>query len=150
MRPFRFRAQAALQLRRREHDQALALLARLQAALIAAQHRVEQADSVIREADEQLRTTARTPTTRLQLDWYRSWRLRWRVERDEREQQAEAQAAQVRDAKQRVALTQKRVRSLERLHDHAFADWQQAADSEERKLIDELATTRYTRRKDVA
>lgn len=148
MRPFRFRAQAALQLRRREHDQALALLARSQAALIAAQHRVHQADSAIRDADVQLKTAAGAPTPRLQLDWYRSWRLRWRVERDERERQAEAQAAQVHGAKQRVALTHKRVTSLERLHEHAFAAWEQAAASEERKLIDDLATTRFTRRKD--
>ena len=148
MRPFRFRAQAALQLRRREHDQALALLARSQAALIAAQHRVEQADSVIREADEQLRTIGQTATSRLQLEWYRSWRLRWRVERDERERQAERQAVHVRDARHRVAFTHKQVGSLERLHDHAFSDWQQAADREERKLIDELATTRYSRRKE--
>ena len=70
------------------------------------------------------------------------------MERDERERQAERQAAHVRDARQRVAFTHKQVRSLERLHDHAFSDWQQAADREERKLIDELATTRYSRRKE--
>lgn len=148
MRPFRFRAEAALQLRRREHDQALAHLARAQAALTAAERRVEEADAAIRDAEGQLATALQTAAQQVRLDWYRSWRVRWRVERDERERQSHLRQAEVHGASRRVALTHRRVRSLERLHECALSAWQQAVDAEERKTIDALATTRYTRRKE--
>jgi flagellar biosynthesis chaperone FliJ len=49
-----------------------------------------------------------------------------------------------------VATTHQRVRSLERLHDHALAAWRRDAEREDRKTMDGLAATRFTRRKDFA
>jgi flagellar biosynthesis chaperone FliJ len=148
MRPFRFRAQAALQLRRREHEQALAALARRQTALTAAQNLVEVADGAIRESETRMAETLKTPTARGQLDWYRSWRVRCRAERDRSEQQRQGREAELLEANRVVSSTYQRVRSLERLHDHALAAWRKAADQEEMKTMDALATMRFTRRKD--
>ena len=148
MRPFRFRAQAALQLRRREHDQALAHQARAQTALAAAQDLVDAADRAVREADARLTAMIQTPTSQVQLDWYRSWRVRCRAERERGEEQRQAREVDVREAATRVGTTHQRMRSLERLHDHALAEWRRAADQEEMKLMDALGTARFTRRKD--
>ena len=148
MRPFRFRAQAALQLRQREHEQALAHLARTQAALTLAQHGVDEAEREIQHADSGLRATLVGTTTAQQLDWYRSWRLRWAAERHRREQQRQAREADVKKAVTTVSATHQRVRSLERLHDLALSAWRRDADREERNTMDALATTRFTRRKE--
>jgi hypothetical protein len=148
MRPFRFRAQAALQLRRREHDHALAHLARTQTALTAAQDLVDAADLAIREAESRLTDTMRAPTAQVQLDWYRSWRGRCRAERERCEHQRVAREAEMREATKVVSITHQRVRSLERLHDHALTAWRRAADQEELKIMDSLGATRFTRRKD--
>ena len=148
MRPFRFRAQAALQLRRREHDQALAHQALAQTALASAQDLVDAADRAVREADAGLAALIQTPTSQAQLDWYRSWRVRCRAERERGEEQRQAREVDVREAATLVRTTHQRVRSLERLHDHALAAWRRAADQEEMKLMDALGTARFTRRKD--
>ena len=148
MRPFRFRAQAALQLRRREHDQALAHLARAESALTLAQHRVDEAASAVRAADDTLTAALGAPSRQAPLEWYRSWRVRCCVERDDRERQYRARETDVHDAMRLVHTTAQRVRSLERLHDHALATWRRAADQEERKTMDAIGTTRFTRRKD--
>ena len=148
MRPFRFRAQAALQLRRREHDQALAHQALAQTALASAQDLVDAADRAVREADAGLAAMIQTPTSQVQLDWYRSWRVRCRAERERGEEQRQAREVDVREAAKLVSTTHQRVRSLERLHDHALAAWRRAADKEEMKLMDALGTARFTRRKD--
>ena len=78
MRPFRFRAEAALQMRRREHDRALVMLARAQAAFVAAQQGVEAAQKAIEHADRELQQAMQTPDPQLPLGWYRSWRLKVR------------------------------------------------------------------------
>ncbi len=148
MRPFRFRAQAALQLRRREHDHALAHLARMQSALNVAQHGVEQATREIRQADEALRVRLRGSTTEQQLEWYRSWRLRWAAERHRREQQRRGREADVASAMKIVSATHQRVRSLQRLQDLAVSAWRRDADREESRTMDALATSRFNRRKD--
>jgi flagellar biosynthesis chaperone FliJ len=148
MRQFRFRADAALQLRRREHDQALAHLARSHSALISAQHDVDAAAREIEEADAAFRATSSGTTIQQHLDWYRSWRLRWAAERHRREQQRRAREADVHGATKIVGVTHQRVRSLERLHELALSAWRREADREERQTMDDLATMRYTRRKD--
>jgi flagellar biosynthesis chaperone FliJ len=150
MRPFRFRAQAALQLRRREHDQALAHLGRAQAALVLAQHDLDEAEREIASADKAVRDLLRSPTTEQELAWYRSWRLRWAAERFKRAQARRTREADVQSAMKAVATTHQRVRSLERLHDHALAAWRRDAEREDRKTMDGLAATRFTRRKDFA
>ncbi len=146
MRPFQFRARAALQLRQREHDQALAALARAQAELARAQRRAEIAGSEVRDADERFRTALESPQAAMPLDWYRPGRVRLTGERQRCEAECRAREADVSQATARVAGTRQRVRSLERLHDNALAAWKQALHQEEQKTMDALAALRFTRR----
>ena len=148
MRPFRFRAQAALQLRQREHDHALVHLAQAQGALLRAQRGADEAEFAVREADDRLRDAMRSPTAHTRVEWYRSWRLRCCAERDCRSEHRRACEADVQDAATAVRRAQQRVRSLERLRDLALAAWRRAAGQEEQKTMDALATSRFTKRKD--
>ena len=147
MRPFRFRARAALQLRQREHDEALAVLARAQASLARAAQRVAEAIAAVQRADEQFREVLNTPEPGPPpLDWYRSWRVRLTGERHRSEAERRAREVEVNEAAATVARTRQRVRSLERLHDNALAAWKQALHHEEHKTMDALATLRFTSR----
>ena len=146
MRPFHFRARAALQLRQREHDEALGALARAQAELARARRRAEVAGSAVSEADERFRTALESPQAGLPLDWYRPWRVRLTGDRQRCEDECRAREADVTQATARVAGTRQRVRSLERLHDNALAAWKQALHQEEQKTMDALAALRFTSR----
>jgi flagellar export protein FliJ len=144
MRPFRFRARAALQLRQRQHDEALAALARAQADLARAVRRVEDAAHAVKDADERFRAALTTPETGVPLDWHRSWRTRLTTDRQRCEAECRAREADVSQAAAHVASTRQRVRSLERLHDNALAAWKQQLAHEEQKTMDSLATLRFT------
>jgi flagellar export protein FliJ len=144
MSPFRFRAKVALQLRQREHDEALGALARAQADLARAVQRAELAGGAVRDADERMREASAAPQAGMPLDWYRPWRMRLTLERQRCEAECRAREADVNEATARVASTRLRVRSLERLHDNALAAWKQALHQEEQKTMDVLAALRFT------
>jgi flagellar export protein FliJ len=148
MRPFRFRARAALQLRQREHDEALASLARAQAELARARRRVDDAGAALRAADERFRSALGAPDPETPLDWHRSWRVGLTADRQRCEAECRVREADVTQASTHAASTRQRVRSLERLHDNALAAWNQALQHEEQKTMDSLATLRFTNRKD--
>src|SRR5215203_308745 len=121
MRPFRFRAEAALQLRRREHDRALVMLARAQAALNAAQQGTDAADQAVADADRQLTQALQTPDPQLPLGWYRSWRVKVREDRRAAEALRDAREKDMRGVSVEVSRSRQRVRSLERLRELALA-----------------------------
>jgi flagellar export protein FliJ len=143
VRAFRFRAQAALDLRRREDEQAQRALAhaeaRVQAAILElreAQRRVEQARRECADAIGQADAFA-------QLIWHRSWIVRLEQQRNTAagalaaRQQEQARAAAARQQ------TRVRVESLERFKDKAQRAWADHAAAAERKHLDALATIRF-------
>jgi flagellar export protein FliJ len=148
MRQFRFRAEAALQLRRREHDQALVHLARMQTALVAAEHAVADALNAMRAAAESLADAMGAPAGNVPLEWYRSWRVRCAAEHDVLVRRRVEHEAEVERAARAVMVTHKRVRSLELLHDNALAAWHREAAAEDRKTMDALAGSRFIQRKE--
>src|SRR5262245_40332032 len=145
MRPFRFRAEAALQLRRREHDRALVMLARAQAALVAAEQGVESAAKTVEEADRGLQQAMQTPSPQLPLGWYRSWRLKVRDDHRAAEARRDARDKDVREATAEVSRSRQRVRSLERLRELALAAWERDARRSDQRTMDALAALRYAR-----
>lgn len=150
MRPFKFRAMVALQLRRREHDRALALLAAAQTALNAAHQALETADARLALADVDATQAMRDGGGNHQVQWYRSWRVRLRGERDACDAHRQTQQLELERAEAVVAEARQKVRSLERLHDRALAAWQQEAQAEEQKLMDALGTLRFSRQERAA
>jgi hypothetical protein len=150
MRPFRFRAEAALQLRRREHDRALVMLARAQTALNAAQQGIDAADQAVADADRQLTQALQTPDPQLPLGWYRSWRVKVRDDRHAAEARRDARANDMRDVSVEVTRSRQRVRSLERLRELALAAWERDSKRADQKTMDALAAIRYSRREERA
>ena len=140
---FRFRAQAALDLRLREEEQAQRDLARAQGDRELARQRFEAAAGAARDARVQVDAAARECRSVNELQWYRFWIVRLDHERN-----GHAAAVVARDAAvQRAAakLTEARLRreSLERFKTKARAAYDAAEADAERKLIDELATQRF-------
>ena len=146
MRPFRFRAEAALQMRRREHDRALVMLARAQAAFVAAQQGVEAAQKTIEHADRELQQAMQTPDPQLPLGWYRSWRLKVREDHRAAEARRDARDKDVREATGEVSRSRQRVRSLERLRELAVAAWERESRRSDQRTMDALASMRFARR----
>lgn len=135
-----------MQLRRREHDRALLMLARAQAALIAAQQGVDEAGQAVDLADRQLAEAMRSPDPQLPLGWYRSWRVKVREERCAAEARRDARDKDAREAAAEVSRSRQRVRSLERLRELALTAWERESRRSDQRTMDSLAAVRFARR----
>jgi flagellar export protein FliJ len=140
---FRFRAQAALDLRTRALEQAQRELARAEALRDAATRRVADADAAAARAREAATEAQRTARETTGLEWYRFWILRLT---HERAAHAKALAAREQDVGRAVVAcvaARQRRESLERFKEKARAAHAAAQHTAETKLIDELATRRF-------
>jgi flagellar export protein FliJ len=145
VRTFRFRAQAALDLRQRELDSAQRQLARTEELRDAARRRLQQADNDRAEARARAAEAHRTPGEVTALQWYRFWILRLD---HERAAHAAALAAREHEVTQAIAAcmrAKQRRESLDRFRKKAQAAHEHAELAAEMKVIDELATRRYKR-----
>ncbi|HEY6359861.1 MAG TPA: flagellar export protein FliJ [Vicinamibacterales bacterium] len=140
---FRFRAQAALDLRTRELEVAQRELARAQGDRDAAGVRVEQANAALEAARTQAAEALRTATTCTALQWYQSWILRLSHERKAHNATLAAREEAVTRAAAACLRAQQRREALDRFREKARASYEAAQAATERKLIDELATRRY-------
>ena len=143
MKPFRFRAQAAIDLRQREYDAARRVLARASLDLRAAEEVRTEADVRIIAAREQGAREMRGTLDTARWQWHQSWILRLE---HERAVCAADVAARERDVARAAAAAQKarqRVEALERFRDKARRAWDHAVEAEEQKQIDVLATLRH-------
>ena len=144
MATFRFRAQAALDLRHREYDAAQRELAARQRDLQLAQSRLQQAEQAVTTAQ----TTAAAAQSALapshELEWYRFWIERLVHERHAHTLTVAAREQRVADARAACQRAHQRCEALERFRDEAKRTHEAAESATERKLIDELATRRYT------
>lgn len=140
---FRFRAQAALDLRTRELEAAQRELARVQADRDLARQRVGEASEALAGARTAAGEATRSATDCTTLQWYRFWILRL-----EHERTAQIKMLALRDEAVRVATVactraQQRRESLFRFRERAFVAYEAAEAVRERKLVDELATRRF-------
>jgi flagellar export protein FliJ len=140
---FRFRAQAALDLRLREEQQAQRELARAQGDREAARVRLEAAADAAQQARTQVDAAAREPRSVNELQWYRFWIVRLDHERNGHAAAVAARDAAVQRAAEKMAEARQRRESLERFKTRARAAYDAAEADAERKLIDELATRRF-------
>ena len=145
MKPFKFRAQAALDLRSRELEAAQRELARIQALRDVAQTCVDAADAEVVRARAQAGDAQRTSGDVASYEWYRFWIIRLV---HERQAHAATLAAREQDVTRAVAAcmrAQQRRESLVRFKDKARAAYDAAEHAAEMKLIDELGTMRFVR-----
>jgi flagellar export protein FliJ len=148
MRPFKFRALAALHLRRREHDRALAALAAAQTGLVTARQALDETTARLAHADGDFEKVLRADVPGHMVPWYRSWSVRLQQARDACDARRRVAELDVERAEALVAEARQKVQSLERLHDLALAAWEREAQREDQKLMDALATVRFTRREE--
>jgi flagellar export protein FliJ len=148
MRPFRFRAQAALDLRQKQEEEALRALARAQDAADRARARTETAVGGVSQADRQLQAAAQDGASGWLIGWHRSWIARQRLEVDARKREAAISAAAVERAAASVRETHRQRRTLERLRDRSHRAYDLEVGRQDTREMNALAGLRYLARTD--
>lgn len=143
MKPFRFRAAAALDLRRRQEQDAATDLARAEGELQALEARVRQAEQARRHAQQQLITVEWEGSDAGTLMWHRNWIVRLTHDLTACRQRVDGQAEVVRQAERRWREARQRRLALDRMYERALRRHRQDQQREELKVIDELARLRY-------
>jgi flagellar biosynthesis chaperone FliJ len=143
MKPFRFRAQAAIDLRQREYDETRRVLARAQLDLRAAEEVRTEAGARIIAAREQGTREMRGTIDTARWQWHQSWILRLEHERAVCAADVAARESDVTRASLAAQKARQRVEALERFRDKARRAWDHAVTAEEQKQIDVLATLRH-------
>ena len=115
MRSFRFRAQPALDLRRREHDATQRALARADAERQRARDLVDAADRALADVRSDADDASRGSKSRAELEWYRSWIIRLNRERVALEAALRVCVAAVAEARAASLAARQRREALERL-----------------------------------
>ena len=140
---FKFRAQAALDMRLRELQDAQRELAAKQGDRDAAQRRFLDAEQALHEARVSAGAAQTTVTDCTTLQWYRFWIVRLDHEKKAHAATLAKREEAVARATAACVRAKQRCESLERFRDRARAQYDEALAADERKLIDELATRRY-------
>jgi flagellar protein FliJ len=141
---FRFRAQPALDLRSRELEIAQRELARAEQVRDAALRRAQEAEATAAHARRQAAEAQRAAGDITGFEWYRFWILRLDHERTAHAATLAAREQDVARAKAKCIRARQRRESLDRFKEKARAAYDAAERAAEMKLIDELATRRFT------
>jgi flagellar export protein FliJ len=146
MRPFRFRPQAALDLRIKQEEHALGALAVAQTAFATATVRTTAAiDNAVAAADA-FASAQREGMDGSHIAWHRSWIVKQRLEVDARRREVAVSAAGVEGATASVRTAHQRRRTLERLRERAGKKYQHDVLHEATKEMTLLAGLRYLTR----
>lgn len=140
---FKFRAQAALDLRQRQLDAARRELADAERVRDHAQARYNHADRLLLSARRAGSERARQSGTITDWHWYRFWILRLEHERAAESDALKAREAAVEASRLVCVRAQQRCESLERFRAKARKAFEAAEAAAERKRLDELATRRF-------
>ena len=143
MRPFRFRPQAVLELRRREEETLQNALARQRAETARAYALVDAAAQTARAAAATLAATTAAGAAQAVLEWHRSWI--GKLKRDLAScaiAATEAEQATARAAALLGKAVQRR-RVLERLRERAWRRYRVESDREQLRDMDRLAGLRH-------
>jgi flagellar export protein FliJ len=143
MSEFRFRAAAALELRRQQERAAAAAYGRADAALRDATAAVEGARAARQSAQKNLTDLQGRGTDIATLLWHRNWISRAAEAVDRLARDAAVRAKTVQEAERLWRQARQRHRALERMRERAWQRFQDAQQRLELKRIDELAILRH-------
>jgi flagellar export protein FliJ len=146
MREFRFRAAAALDLRRKQETEAGTALALAEAELRASEQLATLAEAARHLAQQQLVSIERQGSDVETLLWHRNWIVRLTNDLTERRRRVSELADVFRQAEERWRQARQRRLALERMHERALRRFKQDQLRQELKVIDELARLRYVMR----
>jgi flagellar export protein FliJ len=147
MKPFRFRAAAALDLRRRQEDAARLAHAAAETVAAAAAARLVAARGALDHAEQTSAATARGGVEAWLMTWHRCWIDRLRIEAGARQAEAAVSAAAAERAAASVRKAHQRRRTLERLHDRNAERYAAEVQRVELKEMNLLAGLRFVARK---
>jgi flagellar export protein FliJ len=143
MADFRFRAAAALELRRQQETAAATALARAEALFREAERQVQEGEANRRTAQEAQGDAEHRGSDAWTLDWHRNWIVSLTATVDALKREVEARALTVRQAEQQWRESRRRRLALERMRERAWRRFQQEQQRQELKVIDELARLRF-------
>jgi len=146
MKPFRFRAAALLEQRRREYDAARADMARLVAAEHQVAQRLTEAEAKADAAEADYRALLSAASDLDQIGRHRNWIARQHTVVQDTRWRLDERRAAVAAARAMVLERFKRVRTLERLRDRAWSRYADAVRREETNVMNAHATMQFARR----
>lgn len=140
---FIFRAQAALDLRQREHDARRRALATARWDLLAAERTLADDVRAVAEARQQADEALQRAYDPATMPWHERW-----IVRLERTQAAHAavvtqRAAAVEQAAAACEIARQRLDAMERLRAKAWQAWLEAERKQEQRELDAFATLRH-------
>ena len=144
MREFRFRAAAALELRRRQEHDAGSVLVHAEARFRQSQAAKEAAEVQRRTAQTSQVEQSRCGTDVATLEWHRNWIIRLAATVERLQSEVVLKATAVREAEGEWRGARRRRLALERMKDRAWRRFQQEQQRHELKVTDELARLRHT------
>ncbi len=144
MAPFRFRARAALDLRRQQEQDAAADLARVEARFHDAQTACEATEAQRARAQAEQAAQAGRGIDMATLFWHRNWITRLQAAVDDLRADVRTKAEVVDEAKRVWRLARRRRMALDRMRERALARHRAEEQRQELKMIDELARIRFT------
>ena len=145
---FKFRAQPALDLRRREHEAAQRALARADAERQHARGHLDVAERAAVQARHEADAAAGGATSQADREWYRFWIIRLDRERGVAALNLRRHDEALAHARSACLQARQRYEALERLREKAYAAHLAGVMAAEKKIIDDLATQRYALRRD--
>lgn len=146
MLPFRFRAAGALDLWRKQEDEARSVMARAEAAEREATARVGEADQAVQVEGARLDALQREGATAWLISWHRSWMTKQRLDVQARRRDREAAALVTTHAALALRHAFRRRRTLERLRDRTLRKYELEAKRQDTVAMNELAGLRYVAR----
>jgi flagellar export protein FliJ len=144
MTTFRFRAAVVLELRTRQEQQAATVLSRAEMALSQAHLQLAEAERARRTAQTAAVDRQRHGATSTEIEWHRNWITSLTSSVDQRRVDVELRQRGVHDAERAWRLARQRRLTIERMRDRAWIRFQRQQQREELKVIDELASLRYS------
>jgi flagellar protein FliJ len=138
MRQFRFRAQSALDLRRKVEEAAERALAVAQAAVRAAEEGTASADRALKSATERANESTASATGAHELIWYRNWILSKRAALADRRRAEQQRRAEAHHAAEALIKARRERKALELLRDKAWRAHVQTERRNEQKDLDLL------------
>ena len=143
MKPFRFRAQPALDLRRRQDEAAQRALALAHSALLRAEQDVDTTVRDVVSGHARGAALMASATGSHELEWHRNWMIGLERDLARARQHREERRIDVKTATMKAQDARRALRVLERLRDRAWRDYEARARHEAQTALDLLGSLQH-------
>ncbi|MGC4085795.1 MAG: hypothetical protein QM736_27630 [Vicinamibacterales bacterium] len=143
MATFKFRAAAALDLRRKQEDAARLDVARAEIAVNAARDRARDARQQVDDERRRLVDLQSSGAESWRVQWHRAWIDKQRTEASVRDREVADRSAEAAAAAQIAREAMKKRRVLERLRDRSWHRYKKVVHDQHVRDMNELATLRF-------